>query len=58
MRQWLQSAESTANDGPMNSGPIEPLNFLDLPNLIDLLLLEREEDKDNPPPTHAEQALE
>ena len=39
--QWLQSAESTPNDGPMNSGPIEPLNFLDLPNLIDLLLLKR-----------------
>ena len=54
-RQWLQSAESTPNDGPMNSAPIEPLNFLDLPNLIDLLLLER---RIRTSPTHAEQTLE
>ena len=51
MRQWLQSAESTANDGPMNSGPIEPFNFSDLPNLIDLLPLE-EVDKDPGLPKH------
>ena len=54
-RQWLQSAESTPNDGTMNSAPIEPLNFLDLPNLIDLLLLER---RIRTSPTHAEQTLE
>ena len=54
-RQWLQSAESTPNDGPMNSTPIEPLNFLDLPNLIDLLLLER---RIRTSLTHAEQTLE
>ena len=59
MRQWLQSAESTANDGPMNSGPIEPFNFSDLPNLIDLLPLE-EVDKDRGLPKHTlgRQALE